>query len=80
MVLEQAAVQRAVPDSAEEALLLNHLSHQPLHVDVLSRECGLPSAMVSSTLTLMELKGMVQQVGGMNYVLIREPEAEYRTE
>jgi DNA processing protein len=80
MVLEQAAVQRAVPDTAEEALLLNHLSHQPLHVDVLSRECGLPSAMVSSTLTLMELKGMVQQVGGMNYVLIREPEAEYRTE
>lgn len=80
MVMEQIAVQRVVPDSAEEALLLNHLSHQPVHIDALSRECGLPSAMVSSTLTLMELKGMVQQVGGMNYVLIREVEAEYRTE
>jgi DNA processing protein len=80
MVLEQVAVQRVVPDSAEEALLLNHLSHQPVHVDFLSRECGLPSAMVSSTLTLMELKGMVQQVGGMNYVLIRESETEYKTE
>jgi DNA processing protein len=80
MVLDQVAVQKVAPDSAEEALLLNHLSHQPVHVDVLSRECGLPSSMVSSTLTLMELKGMVQQVGGMNYVLIREAETEYKTE
>jgi DNA processing protein len=80
MVMEQVAVQKAVPDSAEEALLLNYLSHQPVHIDSLSRDCGLPSAMVSSTLTLMELKGMVQQVGGMNYVLVREPEALYKTE
>jgi hypothetical protein len=35
---------------------------------------------VSSTLTLMELKGMVQQVGGMNYVLMREPDVVYKTE
>jgi DNA processing protein len=80
MVLERVAVQQAVPETAEEALLLEHLSHQPVHVDVLSRDCGLPSAMVSSTLTLMELKGMVQQVGGMNYVLMREPDVVYKTE
>jgi DNA processing protein len=41
---------------------------------------GLPSALVSSTLTMMELKGMVQQVGGMNYVLLHEPDPEYRVE
>jgi DNA processing protein len=80
MVLERVAVQKAVPDTAEEALLLDHLSHQPVHVDVLSRDCGLPSAMVSSALTLMELKGMVQQVGGMNYVLMREPGVVYGTD
>jgi DNA processing protein len=79
MVSEKVAVQMALPDSAEEALLLTHLSHQPVHVDELSRECGLPSSMVSSTLTLMELKGTVQQVGGMNYVLIREPDPLYET-
>jgi DNA processing protein len=79
MVSEKVAVQMALPDSAEEALLLTHLSHQPVHVDELSRECGLPSSMVSSTLTLMELKGTVQQVGGMNYVLIREPDPSYET-
>jgi hypothetical protein len=36
--------------------------------------------MVSSALTLMELKGMVQQVGGMNYVLMREPGVVYGTD
>ena len=31
----------------------------------------------SSTLALMELKGMVRQVGGMSYVLAREEGIEY---
>jgi DNA processing protein len=77
MVPQQAAVQMAMPESAEEALLLAHLTHEPQHIDELSRTAGLPSALASSTLTLMELKGMVLQVGGMNYVLSREPDPEY---
>ena len=77
MVPERTAVQMALPESAEEALLLSHLSSQPIHVDDLCRSTEMPSAMVSSTLTLMELKGMVQQVGGMNYVLAREPDPVY---
>lgn len=77
MVPERTAVQLALPESAEEALLMSHLSSQPIHVDALCRSTEMPSAMVSSTLTLMELKGMVQQVGGMNYVLAREPDPVY---
>lgn len=80
MVTEQVAVQMAMPETAEEALLLAHLSHQPVHIDDLTREAGLPSSQVSSTLTLMELKGMVLQVGGMSYVLSREPEPAYETQ
>ena len=38
---------------------------------------GLSSQDVSSTLTLLELKGIVRQVGGMNYVMVREPESAY---
>ena len=78
MVTERVAVQMALPDSAEEAALLQLLSEQPTHVDKLGRDAGLASAVVSSTLTLMELKGIVQQVGGMNYVLAREPEPLYK--
>lgn len=80
MVVEKTAVQLALPDSSEEAALLSELTHQPVHVDELSRTTGLPSNVVSSTLTLMELKGAVQQVGGMNYVLAREPEPVYQSE
>lgn len=68
MVSERVAVQMALPESAEEALLLQNLTREPMHIDELSRLSGLPTATVSSTLTLMELKGMVLQVGGMNYV------------
>lgn len=77
MAAEQAVAQVALPDTAEEAALLSQLSSQPLHVDELGRVTGMPSHVVSSTLTMMELKGMVQQVGGMNYVRLREPEAIY---
>ncbi|UCG23654.1 MAG: DNA-processing protein DprA, partial [Chloroflexota bacterium] len=73
MVPEHSALQMVMPESAEEAAILGHLSHQPLHIDELIRLAELPSGMVSSTLSMMELKGMVQQVGGMNFVLAREP-------
>lgn len=77
MVVEKTAVQLALPESAEEAAIMAHLTGQPIHVDDLSRETGLESSILSSTLTLLELKGIVQQVGGMNYTLAREPEPVY---
>lgn len=78
--VEQAAVQLALPESAEEAALLPHLSITPQHIDDICRAAELPAALVSSTLTLMELKGLVQNVGGMNYSLIREAAAGYITD
>ncbi len=77
MAAEQQAIQIALPESAEEALLLANLSSQPVHIDELSHLTGLPAALVSSTLTLMELKGMALQVGRMQYVLVHEAPADY---
>lgn len=79
MVADQTELLTVVPDSAEEAVLLEQLSTNPTHIDELARLSGLPSAMVSGTLTLMELKGLVQQVGGMNYVRLREAGPSYET-
>jgi DNA processing protein len=76
-VEQQQAVQMMLPESAEEALLLGELRGEPRHIDELSRAVALPMALVSSTLTLMELKGMVQQVGGMQYALMREADVPY---
>lgn len=77
MVSEQAQARAIIPDNETEAVLLEYLSAEPLHVDELGRAVRLPIAQVSSTLALMELKGMVRQVGGMSYVLAREGGVEY---
>lgn len=77
MVAEQTELLTIVPATAEEAAILAQLSTSPVHIDEVSRLSGLPSSMVSGTLTLMELKGMVQQVGGMTYVKLREAGPEY---
>ena len=57
-----------VPENAEEQQLLTLLSHEPLHVDDLIRSTNLPTSTVTSTLTMLELKGIVRHVGSMQYV------------
>ncbi len=79
-VTEHVQAQMLFPTDATEALLLEGLSEEPTHIDEVGRISGLPIATVSSTLALMELKGLVRQVGGMNYVRARETLAIYRTE
>jgi DNA processing protein len=67
-----------LPESETETLLINQLGAEPSHIDEVCRKSGLPTATVSSTLAMMELKGLVKQVGTMNYVLSREMRQEYR--
>lgn len=77
MIADQAEAKVILPETAEEAALISQLSSQPTHIDDLGRLTGMPSSLISSTLTIMELKGMVQQVGGMNYVRLRESDPSY---
>jgi DNA processing protein len=60
-----------LPENETEHLLLNQLCGEPVHIDDLCRKSGLLPSIVSSTLTMMELKGIVKHVGSMNYVLAR---------
>ena len=53
---------------AEESALLARLSGEPVHVDDLCRLSGMPIATITSMLTLLEIKGRVNQVGSMHYV------------
>jgi len=43
----------------------------------LGAQIGMPISQVSGALAMMELKGMVRQVGGMNYVVAKEARAGY---
>jgi DNA processing protein len=74
---EQKAARKVVPGDAIEAKLLSVLGNEPLHVDEIRNQSELPIEKVSSVLALMELKGMVRQVGGMNYVAVREVQSDY---
>ena len=60
----------------DEAALLSYIGDAPVHVDDLCRLAGRPIAAVTSTLTLMELKGIVEQAGSMHYV--KAPAAEVK--
>lgn len=71
MVGQQMEMKELLPADEVEAALLKHLSGEPTHIDEVRRATGLPIARVSATLTMMELKGMVRQVGGTSYVLAR---------
>ena len=77
-VAQQIEMKEVLPESDTESSLLNQLSAEPAHIDEICRASGLPVSTVSSTLAMMELKGLVRTVGGMKYVLAREARQEYR--
>ncbi|MCH8950369.1 MAG: DNA-protecting protein DprA [Chloroflexi bacterium] len=77
MATHQMEAKELLPDDKTEAQLLNMLSSEPIHIDEVRRDSGLEIEAVSSALAMLELKGMVRQVGSMNYVKAREPRVAY---
>jgi len=71
MITEQHAVREHVPDSPAEALVLDCLTVEPLSIDDIVRQTQLPTAVVSSTLLVLELKGAARRADHASYVLTR---------
>ena len=67
MAAEQQEARLNIPKSDLEERIWTYLLETPHHVDEIVRELGLETAEVMSTLTLMELKGLVRQVGPMEF-------------
>lgn len=55
------------PENEKEQKILAFLESEACHIDDIIRETGLSSADVTSTLTILELKGLAQMVGHMQY-------------
>ena len=70
-VPQQMEMAALIPASEVEARVLAQLGPEPCHADEITRGSGLAAAEVSSTLVMLELKGLVSQVGAMNYVISR---------
>jgi len=77
-VTQQLEMKELLPVTGTESVLLKCLTREPIHIDELGQKCAMPISEVNSTLTMMELKGIVKQVGSMNYVLARESGEEYK--
>ncbi len=77
-VAHRVEIREIIPASDIETMLLKQLGVEPAHIDEVCRNSKLPVSQVSSTLAMMELKGLVRQVGTMSYVLAREAREEYR--
>lgn len=73
MVPQQQEMRELLPENATEAAILAHLSAagEPQHIDAICRATSLGAAVVSGTLVMMELKGLVMLVGPMTYAKTR---------
>jgi len=82
-ITEHIEAKEIIPASDTEAVILKQLGSEPAHVDEICRASGFPISVISSTLAMMELKGMVKQVATMSYALcheIRENKEFYKIE
>ncbi len=79
LISEQRVVQKSLPSDPREALLYQAVGDEPQHVDEISSLVNLPIEEVTSTLALMELKGMVRKTFGMKYVAVRDMMIDYRS-
>jgi DNA processing protein len=56
--------------SEEEEKIFQTLSHEPLHVDKIIKAARLETPSAISALTMLEIKSLAKNIGGMNYIKI----------
>lgn len=59
------------PDNPEEEKILKILSHEPTHIDDITRRTKLSVIIINSTLSMMELSNKVKNLGNQKYVIAR---------
>lgn len=67
---EADKVKTIIPATLEEEKIIKVLSPDPLHIDTITKMTKLEASVASSTLAIMEMKGMVRNIGGQNYIIM----------
>ena len=62
--------QKILPETEEEKIIINFLNQEPTHIDQIIKQSELPASQVTSTLSLLEMKGLIKNLGGQNYILL----------
>ena len=68
-MIEQSETRSILPETVEEEQICTLLSLEPLDINEISAQTGLEISNVSATLTMMELKGLIRQVEGRQYIV-----------
>ena len=76
-ISEYRYAQKVLPQSDVELKLFNTMKNEPMHINDIKTTTGLSMGKVSSTLVMMELKGLVKKVGNMMYISISDKDQEY---
>ncbi len=69
VVSHQIEMKETLTPGGNESIIIKHISYEPAHVDEICRSSGLDASTVVSCLAIMELNGLVRQMGGMTYAL-----------
>lgn len=62
---------KVIASLPEEQTILSVLSIEPLHIDAISQKTKINAAKIASTITLMEMKGVVKNLGGGSYTIMK---------
>lgn len=63
--------QQLIPDTAEEGAILKHLQTEPLHINEIVRLSDLTTPEVNAALMMLEMKGLVRNLGNNNFIAKR---------
>lgn len=77
VILRQETADRELPEDETERTIMEALTGEPIHVDELGLRCDIPVAQLTASLAMLELKGRARQVGGMQYIKVRESRVDY---
>ncbi|MFA6322742.1 MAG: DNA-processing protein DprA [Candidatus Buchananbacteria bacterium] len=64
-------IKNVIADNETEKIILEILEQEPIHVDKLAQSAKLNISLVNSCLALMEMKGLVKNLGGQIYYKAR---------
>jgi DNA processing protein len=65
--VDRETIEKILPSSKDEAKLIEILAVEPLHLDEIVRISGGKTSEISARLTIMEMKGMIRNLGGGMY-------------
>lgn len=64
----QEKTKQFIPNSPEEEMIIKEITHEPVHIDKIIKITKLKTSVASSTLVILEMKGIIKNLGGQNYI------------